>query len=178
MAALPELAGRPLFLVGMMGTGKSTVGRLLAARLERPFVDLDERIEARAASTIAEIFAAEGEAGFRKREAAELADVAGAGPQVVAVGGGAPSFGDNLDRLLNAGLVVALTATVEELQARLGSGAGRPLLSESRDRSATLKALLEKRAPFYARAHLTVDTSNVPPSQVVAQILDALGAKP
>lgn len=177
MSSLPAIDGRPLFLVGFMGTGKSTVGALLAARLGRAFVDLDDRIVADAGATIPEIFSSEGEAGFRRREAAQLARACGEGAQVVSVGGGAPCHGDNLDRLLAAGVVVGLTASIDELLARVGDGESRPLLAglPPQMRRAAIDKLLEARAPFYARAHLTVDTSARPPSKIVGEILEALG---
>jgi shikimate kinase len=173
--AIRDLDGRPLFLVGFMGTGKSTVGRLLAARLDRPFVDLDERIVVDAGATIPEIFAGEGETGFRAREAAMIRQVAGEGAQVVAIGGGAPAHGDNLDRLLAAGGVVCLTASVDEILARVGDGESRPLLAGKSDRRAEVARLLGVRAKFYARAHYTIDTTARPPSKVVGDVLGALG---
>src|SRR6476659_944624 len=91
--------GQPLFLVGMMGAGKSTVGPLVAAKLRRRFVDLDAVIEHDAGATVREVWDAEGEEEFRKREAAALAKVASEGAQVIALGGGAPCFGDNAEVL-------------------------------------------------------------------------------
>src|SRR5438046_168741 len=158
-----------------MGTGKSTVGRLLAARLDRPFVDLDDRIVADAGATIPEIFAGEGEAGFRKREAAMIARVAGEGPLVVAIGGGAPAHGDNMDRLLAAGGVVCLTASIDEILARVGDGESRPLLAGKTDRRGIVERLLHARAASYARAHYVLDTTSRPPSKVVTDVLGALG---
>jgi shikimate kinase len=174
---LPAIDGRPLFLVGFMGTGKSTVGAVLATRLGRAFVDLDDRIIVDAGATIPEIFSSEGEAGFRRREAAMLARVCGEGAQVVSVGGGAPAHGDNVERLLAAGVVVCLTATVDELLARVGDGESRPLLAglPPQGRRAAIEKLLAARRPFYERAHLTVDTSARPPSKIVGEILGALG---
>jgi shikimate kinase len=170
-----SIDGRPLFLIGIMGSGKSTVGRILAARLGREFVDLDEQVEHTAQSTVAEIFAAEGEAGFRARERTELRRVCGEGPQVVAVGGGAPASGDNLDRMLEAGVVVCLTAAASELESRLGDCTTRPLLAGAGDRRSELARLLGQRAAFYARAHLTIATTALPPSKVATAVLAALG---
>jgi shikimate kinase len=164
-----------LFVIGFMGTGKSTVGRLLAARLERRFVDLDERVEAEAQATIPEIFAAEGEAGFRAREAALLGDVLKEGAQVVAVGGGTPCFGDNLDRMLAAGVVIALNATPDEILDRVGDAGSRPLLAKAEDKRAEVERLLKERAVHYARAHLTLSTSGQAPSQLVTRLLGELG---
>jgi shikimate kinase len=172
-----SIEGRPIFLIGFMGAGKSTVGRLLAARLERAFVDADERIESEAGATVAEIFAAEGEAGFRARERDVLRRLADGGAQVVAVGGGAPAHGDNLDRMLASGVVVLLDANVDEILERVGDGAGRPLLQAAPDaaaRRAVVEKLYAARAPFYARAHVRLDTNGRPPSKIVAALVEAL----
>lgn len=171
-----DIEARPIFLIGFMGAGKSTIGRLLADRLARPFVDLDEQIVAEAHATIPELFASEGEAGFRAREAELLARMAGEGAQVVAVGGGAPCHGDNLARMRQAGVVVGLGVSVEEILRRVGSGAGRPLLAGAADPRAEVERLLARRAADYARAHFTVETTGLPPSQVVARILQELSA--
>jgi shikimate kinase len=164
---------RPIFLVGFMGTGKSTVGLLLAAKLERRFVDLDAVIEEEAHMTIAEIFYNEREGGFRAREATALRRVAAQGPQVVAVGGGAPAHGDNMDFMLHAGRVVCLTASVDELAARVGDAQTRPLLA-GKDVRAEIERLLAARQKFYERAHLTIDTTGLVPSQVARRITEAL----
>jgi shikimate kinase len=164
---------RPIFLVGFMGTGKSTVGLLLAAKLERRFVDLDAVIEEEAHMTIAEIFYNEREGGFRAREATALRRVAAQGPQVVAVGGGAPAHGDNMDFMLHAGKVVCLTASVDELAARVGDAQTRPLLA-GKDVRAEIERLLAARQKFYERAHLTIDTTGLVPSQVARRITEAL----
>lgn len=164
---------RPIFLIGFMGTGKSTTGLLLAARLERRFVDLDAVIEEEAHMTIPEIFFNEREAGFRAREAAALRRVAAQGPQVIAAGGGAPAHGDNMDFMLHAGTVVCLTAAVDELVRRIGDAESRPMLS-GRDVRDEIERLLPVRQPFYARAHLTVETDGLVPSQVARRIAEAL----
>jgi shikimate kinase len=167
---------RPVFLIGFMATGKSTVGLLLAAKLERRFVDLDAVIEEEAHMTISEIFFNEREAGFRAREAMALRRVAAQGPQVVAVGGGAPAHGDNMDFLLHAGRVVRLQADVDELVRRLAdtnATATRPLLA-GKDARAEVVRLLGERERHYARAHITIDTAGVVPSQVARRIAEAL----
>lgn len=164
---------RPIFLIGFMGTGKSTVGLLLAAKLERRFVDLDAVIEEEAHMTVAEIFFNERENGFRAREAACLRRVAAQGPQVIAVGGGAPAHGDNIDFMLHAGKVVCLTADVDELVRRVGDAETRPLLA-GKDVRGEIEKLLPARRAFYERAHLVVDTTGVVPSQVARKICEAL----
>ncbi len=164
---------KPIFLIGFMGTGKSTVGLLLAAKLERRFVDLDAVIEEEAHMTIPEIFFNEREASFRAREAAALRRVAAQGPQVIAVGGGAPAHGDNMDFMLHAGRVVCLTASLDELVRRIGDAQTRPMLA-GKDVRAEVERLLAARQPQYARAHITVDTTGVVPSQVARKIAEAL----
>jgi shikimate kinase len=164
---------KPIFLVGFMGTGKSTVGLLLAAKLERRFVDLDAVIEEEAHMTVAEIFFGEHEAGFRAREAAALRRVAAQGPQIIAVGGGAPAHGDNMDFMLHAGRVVCLSASVDELVRRVGDGESRPMLAGKQVRP-EIERLLAHRERFYARAHVTIDTTELVPSAVVKAIAEAL----
>ena len=164
---------RPIFLIGLSGGGKSTVGLLLAAKLERRFVDLDAVIEEEAHMTIAEIFFNEREPAFRAREAAALRRVAAAAPQVIAVGGGAPAHGDNMDYMLRAGKVVCLTASTDELVRRLGAAETRPLLA-GKDVRVEIEKLLMSRAATYARANVTIDTTGLAPSQVAKQIQEAL----
>jgi shikimate kinase len=167
---MPSPLTKPLFLVGFMGTGKSTVGTLLAARWGWPFVDLDERIEQQTGSTIAELFANVGEAGFRAEEARALKLVAAERLQVVAVGGGAVIHKGNLPLMLSVGVVVCLRATPDTILARVGDAATRPLLSQAQDRRAEIERLLQARAGYYQQAHHTVDTDGIAPSHVANQI--------
>jgi shikimate kinase len=169
-------ATKPIFLVGFMGTGKSTVGALLAARLGRTFVDLDGRIEQEAGATLSELFATVGEPDFRRRETEALGRVLAEGPQVVAVGGGAVAHHNNLDRMLAAGVVVCLRATPEVILQRIGDASTRPLLAAAPDKPAEVARLLYEREPFYARAHLSVDTSLLAPSQIATRIVAELEA--
>ncbi|MDB4968262.1 MAG: 3-dehydroquinate synthase [Myxococcales bacterium] len=164
---------RPIFLVGFMATGKSTVGLLLAAKLERRFADLDAVIEEEAHMTIAEIFFNERESGFRAREAAALRRVAAQGPQVIAVGGGAPAHGDNMDFMLHAGKVICLTAGVDELVRRIGDASTRPMLA-GKDVRAEVEALMAQRQPYYARAHVAIETTGLVPSAVGKAIVEEL----
>ncbi len=164
---------KPIFLIGFMGTGKSTVGLLLAAKMERRFVDLDAVIEEEAHMTIPEIFFSEREAGFRAREAAALRRVAAQGPQIIAVGGGAPAQGDNMDFMLHAGRVVCLTASLDELVRRIGDAQTRPMLA-GKDVKSEIEKLLPPRQRFYERAHLTFDTTGIVPSQVARRIAEEL----
>ncbi len=161
---------KTVFLVGFMGTGTSTVGTLLAARWGLPFVDLDERIEQQAGSTVEELFATGGEAGFRAEEARALKVVAKEGVQVVAVGGGAVIHPGNLSLMLAAGVVVRLRATPETILERLGDASSRPLLAHAADRKAEVVRLLGLREAYYQQAHFSFDTDGVAPSQVASQI--------
>jgi len=167
---------RPIFLVGMMGAGKSTIGRALARRLGRDFVDLDEQIAARAGRSIPEIFERQGEAGFRAMERDGLREAAG-GAAVVALGGGTLTQPGAASEIGAAGRVVYLRASVEQLLARLGDGRGRPLLAglDAPGRRARIAALLAERAPAYERADLVVDVGERAIDDVVAGLADALG---
>jgi shikimate kinase len=161
----------PIFLIGFMASGKTTVGRLLAERLGWAFVDLDRLIEEAAGKTIPAIFAAEGEAGFRKREADALGEVATQRRTVVATGGGAPCREENVRTMLAGGRVYWLDVTAEKAVERAGKVSGRPLLDEAADPVAAARNLLDARRPFYARAHARVDTEAGDATNVVAALL-------
>src|SRR5579862_2016782 len=135
----------PIFLIGFMGSGKTTVGGLLAERLGWSFADLDDLIVRGAGLTVAEIFAREGEEGFRRR-ATEAVRAAAAGRRsVVATGGGAACREENLALMLSSGRVVALAVSAAEAVRRTGNRSGRPLLDGSADPLAAATALLAKR---------------------------------
>ena len=161
----------PIFLIGFMASGKTTVGRLLAERLDWTFVDLDKVIEDDAGTTVAQIFAAEGEAGFRKRETEALRRVAARRKTVVASGGGAPCREENLGVMLAAGRVLWLVVSADEAVERAGKASGRPLLDDAADPVAAARALLDARRPFYKRAHAAVETTGLSPKQIVDQLL-------
>lgn len=169
---------RRIFLVGYRGTGKTTAGRIVAESLGWGFVDADERIEAAAGATIADIFAAEGEAGFRDREAAVLADLCG-GPErvVVATGGGVVLRPTNRDLLPRSGFVAWLTAPPGHLwrriQADTTTAARRPNLTAAGGVE-EVERLLAVREPLYrAVADATVPTEGRSPADVAAAILAA-----
>lgn len=167
--------GRNLVLAGLMGTGKTTVGRLLAERLARPFVDTDALIEQEAGLRIAEIFATEGERGFRAREAEVIRRVAASRGQVLAVGGGAVLAASNVTFLRGNGDIVVLEATPATLAARLDEDAvtERPLLAESGDHLERLAALQRGRREAYLRAAAhSVDTTAQDPEETAAAVLD------
>jgi shikimate kinase len=171
----PSALEGPIFLVGFMGSGKTTVGGLLAQRLGWSFTDLDELISSKAGLSVHQIFALEGEEGFRRRETVSLQSVATARRAVVATGGGAACRAENLELMLGAGRVVALVVSAGEAVRRTGSRSGRPLLDGSPDPLAAARALLAKRAPFYARAHLRVETDGLTPAEAVGAVMTGLG---
>ncbi|MFN9772852.1 MAG: shikimate kinase [Burkholderiales bacterium] len=163
-----------LFLVGMMGAGKTTVGRRLARRLERPFVDADRELEARLGVPIPTIFELEGEAGFRRREAAIIDELTRREPIVLATGGGAVLDPANRAALHERGRVVYLRASVGDLWHRLRRDKVRPLL-KAPDPRARIEELVRLRDPLYREvAHLVVDTGRQPVDQVVDAILARL----
>lgn len=166
-----------LVLVGLMGAGKSTVGRACATRLGRPFVDVDDVVEANAARPVAAIFATEGEAAFRALERAALADVcASPQPLVIACGGGAMGDAGSRRLVRGSGFVVWLTADPSTLAARVGGGperGRRPLLAGPDAPEATLERLARLRAPAYAAAaHVTVDTTGRSVDEVADAVLE------
>ena len=153
-----------------MGSGKTTVGRLLAAELGYDFVDLDVLIVEQSGLSIPAIFAREGEEGFRRREREALLAVAGRPRQVLATGGGIVLDPANVELLRATGLVVWLYASLEAILARVGEGRGRPLL-EGKDLKAAAAELLAAREELYRRAaHLFVDTTGVAPDEVAREI--------
>ena len=162
-----------VILTGFMATGKTEVGRRLARRLGRPFVDIDGLVETAAGHTVADIFAREGEAGFRTRERAAVAEACGMPEAVVATGGGTLLDPENRRRLAAAGPIVCLAAAPEEILRRVGDPASRPLLVNGGGRPgglARVRALLAERAPVYALATHAVDTSGLSVDQVVERV--------
>jgi len=162
-----------ILLVGMMGAGKTTTGHLVADRLGWGYRDSDADVEATTGLTVPEIFSRDGEAAFRKAEAAVLADACEQErPQVISVAGGAVLDPANRARIAKSGIVVWLRARPETLGTRVGDGAGRPLLGD--DPTAAMRRLLEERAPLYAElAELVIDVDDLPPTQVAERILAA-----
>jgi len=161
-------------LIGMMGAGKSTTGRLLAERLGWPHLDSDDEIERQTGRTVPQIWKADGETAFRAEESRVLAQATTSdGPAVIAVAGGAVLDPENRARIREAGMVVWLRAGVAVLAARVGSGAGRPLLEDGP--AAALQRLSAERAPLYADlADLVFDVDRMSPAQVADQIVAAL----
>ena len=159
-------------LVGFMGAGKSAVGRLLARRLGRCFVETDDMIVAREGRPIPEIFRVAGEERFRQLEANALDALKLKSGDVIATGGGLPCREGRMEALRELGTVVWLAGDFADLYERAGRSADRPMLA---GRTADeLETLYRAREPFYRRAHIVVDTSGLGPDQVVARVLAAL----
>lgn len=170
---LPALRARNIVLVGMMGAGKTTVGRRLAQQLNLPFVDSDNEIEIAAGMTISEIFEAHGEDHFRYGERRVLERLLAQGPQVISTGGGA-FINDDIRELINsAAYSVWLTADFDILWERVSRRKNRPLLQTDNPKQ-VLKDLVDKRTPIYSTAHVSILSRNVPHDIVAGEIIAAL----
>jgi shikimate kinase len=167
---------RTVALVGMMGAGKTSIGKRLAARLEVPFRDADHEIEAAAGLTVAEIFARFGEPYFRDGERRVIARLLGDGPHVLATGGGA--FMDESTRLAmrNAAFTIWLKAPVALLLSRVKKRETRPLLKDG-DMRQTMEKLLSVREPVYALADMTIDSADEAHGAVVDRVVACLADK-
>ena len=164
-----------IFLVGMMGAGKTTLGRALAQRLGLEFVDTDRMLVDRTGVPVATIFEFEGEAGFRRRECALIAELVTRDGLVVATGGGVVLSDENRRLMREHGTVVYLRARLESLWQRTRHDTARPLLATP-DPRATLADLLGKRDPLYREAaHIVVDTGAQSASSLVSKVVAALG---
>ena len=173
---LAALGTRAIVLVGMMGAGKSTVGRRLSARLRLPFVDADGEIEqAHAGMTIPEIFAAHGEPYFRDGEARVIARLLDGGPAVLATGGGAFMREETRGRIRDKAVSIWLKADAVIIMRRVKRRADRPLL-QTADPAATVGRLIEEREPVYQQADLTIWSRDVPHEKIVDECVDALHA--
>lgn len=163
-----------LILIGPMGAGKSTIGRLLSGELDLEFVDSDREIEVRSGASIPWIFDIEGEAGFRDRETQALIELMHEPPKVIATGGGAVLRQENRELLRASGCVVYLKTSVAQQLIRTAKDKNRPLL-QGGDPEAVLSDLAVHRNPLYAMtAHVTVDTDGLSPRAVVRTILRKL----
>ncbi|MEE8563117.1 MAG: shikimate kinase [Alphaproteobacteria bacterium] len=164
---------RPIVLVGLMGAGKSSIGRLVAARLGLEFVDADAEIESAAHASIAEIFETHGVAAFRSGERRVIERLLAGPVRVIATGGGAFMDNDTRRRIKTLAHSVWLKADLETLLKRVTRRAGRPLL-KNKDPRAVLAALMAERDPVYAKADITVETSENPPAEVADRMIKLL----
>jgi shikimate kinase len=176
MSNAPYRPGRATVPVGPMGAGKSTIGPLLAERLGLPFFDADEEIARDTGLSIAGMFERFGEAGFRARERQMIARLIEGRPAVIAAGGGAFADADGRALILARCTAVWLATDVETLAARLRTDSGRPLLG-SGDPKTVLTGLAEARNPYYAEAHLRVESGASPPEAVVESVVAGLKAR-
>jgi shikimate kinase len=177
LARIREALGRrSIVLIGLMGAGKTAVGRRLANRLELPFIDADAEIELAAGASVSEIFAEHGESYFRQGERKVIARLLEGGPQVLATGGGAYINTETRASIKARGLSVWLKAELRVLLKRVGRRDSRPLLAAG-DPEKVMKKLMEERYPIYAEADVTVDSRDVPHDLIVGAVIDALAAK-
>jgi shikimate kinase len=172
---LSALGSRSIVLVGMMGVGKSTIGRRLAARLRLPFVDADTEIEAAAGMTIPEIFEHHGEPHFRDGEARVIARLLEGGPLVLATGGGAFMREETRERIAAKAVSIWLRADADIIMRRVRRRADRPLL-QTADPEATVTRLLGEREPVYRNADLTISSRDVPHDRIVEECVETLHA--
>ena len=164
------LGARSVVLVGMMGAGKSSVGRRLGARLGIPFVDADTEIEAAAGMTISEIFAQHGESYFRAGEARVIARLLAHGPQVVATGGGSVMDANTRALIRAKGISIWLKADLDVLLKRTRRRNDRPLVDKIKD-------LLPLREPLYAEADITIQSRDEPHEMIVDEVVNALARR-
>lgn len=170
---LTRLGGRPIVLVGMMGAGKTTVGRRLAARLGRHFVDSDEEVEKAAGMSIEEIFLRHGEPDFRAGEVRVIARLLKDRDLVLGTGGGAFMNPETRALIKQVALSVWIKADFDVLFSRVQRRSNRPLLKTVNPRQ-TLRELMDKRYPTYAEANITVESRDVPQDQVAGEVIEAL----
>lgn len=169
-----ELGDANLVLVGFMGTGKTSTGRVLAERLGRAFVDMDQRIEEREGRTIPDIFAQSGEPYFRALERALVQELAAQRNLVIAPGGGIVLNPDNVRDFAATGHVICLRASPEWILQRVGADANRPLL-QTEDKLGRIRELLARRQALYDAIPAQVDTDGLTPAQVADRILARWG---
>ncbi len=170
------LGPRSLVLVGMMGAGKSAIGRKLAQRLQLPFVDADAEIERAAGMSISDIFAEHGEPYFRAGEARVIARLLEGGPQVLATGGGAFMHPQSREAIRAKGISVWLKAEYDVLMKRIKRRGDRPML-KTEDPGETLRRLMQERDPVYAEADVTVHSREVPHEIIIAEIISAVAPR-
>jgi shikimate kinase len=177
LARIRDVLGtRSIVLIGLMGAGKTAVGRRLANRLDLPFIDADTEIEVAAGASVSEIFAEHGESYFRQGERRVIARLLEGGPQVLATGGGAYMNAETRANIKARGLSVWLKAELKVLLKRVGRRDSRPLLTAGEPEK-VMKKLIEERYPIYEEADVTVESRDVPHEMIVGAVIDALAAK-
>jgi shikimate kinase len=170
-----RLGARSIVLVGLMGCGKSSIGRRLAARLKLAFVDADDAIEAAAGKSISEIFADHGEAHFRDGERRVIARLLGEGQKVLATGGGAFINAETRSAIANAGISIWLKADLPVLMRRVMRRSNRPLL-KAPDPEGVMRDLMAARYPVYAEADIVIESREVAHEVIVGEILTELSS--
>jgi shikimate kinase len=169
------LDGRSIVLVGLMGAGKSTIGRRLAQKLDLAFVDADAEIEQAAGKSVQDIFRDHGEASFREGERRVIARLLESGPQVLATGGGAFMNEETRNNISRRGIAVWLKADIELLMKRVRRRDNRPLLKADNPEE-VMQTLIEQRYPVYGRADIIVESRDVPHSSIVSDVIRAVAA--
>jgi shikimate kinase len=170
---MAALGTRSVVLVGMMGAGKSTIGRRLSARLRLPFLDADTEIEAAAGMSISDIFDNHGERHFRDGEARVIARLLDSGPAVLATGGGAFMREETRSRITGKAVSIWLKADADTIMKRVKRRADRPLL-QTADPTATVGRLIGEREPVYQNADITIWSREVPHEKIVDECIEAL----
>ena len=170
------LGARSVVLIGLMGAGKTAVGRRLANRIDLPFIDADTEIELAAGKTVSEIFAEHGEAYFRQGERRVLARLLDSGPQVLAAGGGAYMDPETRAKIKERSVSIWLRAELPVLLNRVRRRGHRPLLATGNPET-VMRKLMDERYPVYAEADIAVESLDVPHEVVVTAVVNALAAK-
>jgi len=173
--AQPKANRETIVMVGLMGAGKTSIGRRLAAQIGLPFVDADEEIERAAGNTIEDIFEHLGEANFRAGERRVIARLLDGPPIVLATGGGAFMDPQTRERIAASAISVWLRADIDTLVRRTARRSDRPLLKNGDPREILLR-LIDQRYPVYQQADIIVDSADGPPEETLQQVLDALEA--
>lgn len=169
-----SILSHPVFLCGMMGSGKSTIGEKLAEELEVPFKDLDSVIEESEGMTIPEIFTRKEENGFRRIERKQLVKLAGNMEGVLALGGGALQNQQIVDHLKMYGWLVFIDASQDEIVNRLSDPSGRPMLENSEELSARISSLFDERIPLYEQSHFSIQTEKKSIEEIITEIVKKL----
>jgi shikimate kinase len=172
-AIVTALGKRSVVLVGMMGAGKSTIGRRMASRLRLPFIDADNEIEAAAGMSIPDIFEVHGEPHFRDGEARVIARLLDNGPILLATGGGAFLREETRGRIRDKAISMWLKADADVILRRVKRRENRPLLKTA-DPAATIARLIEARHPYYEQTDITLDSRDVPHDKIVEEAIVAL----